>query len=158
MTSSTEPGPTGQPLLADDVVIRVLKGSSGGRAKPIDFELSSSDEAATLPSLSVWAEQFTTPTQALQFLGNKHELPYRYSRLLVSGIRRLSEQIIIEPPLDVVWDNLIVDDIGGLDTRPGALGHAAIVGLKRPPGVSRATYLTLRLLLADLSNQDNHSF
>jgi hypothetical protein len=89
------------------------------------FILSNDDEVEIPPSLSVYAEDLTTPEQLYQLTGKSS-----FVRLSVGNIRGITW--IDEPSshrsLDVVWTYARNVD-GSHDTRPGTDGHAGIIGI-----------------------------
>src|SRR5690349_11654662 len=127
------PGPAGEPLPSGEWVLRLAVASKDfqetGRVSPEVFALSSEDRRGDPPRLSVWSERLTHPEQAWELMGRKSS--YRLIvRLNVDAVRALgpSPDSPDAPGLDVQWDPLLNDD-GSPDARPGAAGHAGIVGL-----------------------------
>jgi hypothetical protein len=113
------------------------------------FQLSSADKQSVPPHLSVWAEKLTTPQQAYAFLcanrpDSLQKLVIRLSVEEITALRsRISSEQVINGLLDVIWIHLFVESENGRirDTRPGADGHAGIVGLD---GVAAPATLTNR--------------
>jgi hypothetical protein len=158
MDHQLRPGQKGEPLPEGEVVFRLGKtpkdfsiGSS--RINPEAFELSSKDEKADIPSLTVWAERLTTREQALDFIESKREAVRCIIFLGVDQIRSLRPEP--DSPdvlsLNVVWVPLVTEENGVIvpDRRPGAEGHAGIIGLVKRSGVNKWYYKSLRSQLAD---------
>jgi hypothetical protein len=74
--------------------------------------------------------------------------------LPVDSIRAINVPASPQVALDVVWSKLFQEGTELPDPRPGAGGHAGIMGLLRPPGMEKSIYKTLRVRFADLANQD----
>lgn len=149
MTDSLEPGTTGTPLPRGVTVLRLAKLSMGilesRRAHESHFSLSSDDEKSELKSLSVWAKDLTASQKARELMGESR-FAYRLVLYLnVDNIRSIQDDFPFMP-LNVVWD---------LDPRPGAEGHAGIIGLMRPPSGIKAHYKALRVRLADIVNAND---
>src|SRR5262249_50849171 len=114
---------------------------------------STEDRQEDPPRLSVWAEQLTRAEQAWRLMGEKAH--YRLAlRLNVDAVRTLrpdpdSSEL---PNLDVEWYPLHAED-GSPDTRPGADGHAGIVGLHLGSSAQRKS---LRRKLAQLASEGVH--
>ena len=144
-------GKTGESLSANETVIRILKvNTANGQASPQDFELSSSDKLSPIKSISVWANSLTTPQQAREFLGGTSSTCLKYCLISVGRIR----SIILsncDIRIDVVWDNLT-------GVLPGIEGHCGITGLHRPEMLPREPYKRLRVRLADIANENLHTF
>jgi hypothetical protein len=113
------------------------------RAHESHFSLSTPDEQSELQSLSVWVKDLTPAEKARELMG-ANRVAYRLAlHLNVDDIRAIRIATDFpEPPLDVVWDP---------DPRPGAEGHAGIIGLMRPPGGERMKYKALRAKLAQIA-------
>jgi hypothetical protein len=111
-------------------------------------ELSSKDKSDESPKLSVYAKSLTTEMQACKLIGTgkTHRL---VATLNVEEIRNASTEI----PLDVVWDEPKLDD-DTPDTRPGAEGHAGVMGLKRPPSIEKTKFKDLQSKLADIASKN----
>lgn len=159
MPEPLQPGNRGEPLPADEKVLRLLKASKDSRVTDAAFELTTQDKASPLQSLSVWVTQLTNPEQAREFMEENKETYSLYCLLDVNAIRtlRLSPDSSVMP-LDVVWDPLTLPDSEERDPRPGAEGHAGITGLIRPPGMEKMLYKRLRVQLADLANENLYTF
>jgi hypothetical protein len=147
MTSTLRPGPKGTPVPAGVIVLRLAKLSKDAiesrRANETHFSLSTDDEESGLQSLTVWARLLTSAIKARELMGD-HKASYRLALYLsVDEIRavRVSADFPVFP-LDIVWDT---------DDRPGAEGHAGIIGLMRPPGGERMKYKALRARLAQIA-------
>lgn len=160
MTEPLTPGQTGEPLPSGEIVFRLAKHSKDsletGKVSAAQFILSESDETSYLKSLSVWAKELTTPQQAQAFMTSNREAYVLAAYLDVDTVRaiRPSPDSPDVANLDVVWDRLMVD-VDGLfvtDPRPGADGHAGIVGLMRPKRVEKIYYKSIRAQLAELSH------
>jgi hypothetical protein len=122
-----------------------------GHVSPEVFALSTEDRREDPPRLSVWAERLTRPEQAWRLMGEKSS--YRLIvRLSVDAVRTLrpSPEIPAVPDLDVQWHPLRNDD-GSPDMRPGADGHAGIVGLHAGSPAQRKSW---RRRLDRLVSQD----
>lgn len=111
-------------------------------------ELSDKDKQDENPKLSVYAKSLTTEIQACKLIGTglTHRL---VASIQVEAIRTVSDEI----PLDVVWDEPKLEN-ETTDTRPGAEGHAGILGLKRPPGIEKTKFKDLQSKLADLASKN----
>lgn len=162
MTSPLRVGEKGQPLPNGELVIRlVTKITNDGNVSPEEFELSTEDKQYSPPLLSVWASRLTTAEQARGFLTNSDACK-SFSTLNVDGIRSLRPETDVAKvkALDVVWDprTVILDGNECLDTSPGADGHAGILGLLRPPGLSKLHYRSLRFKLAELATRSLQKF
>jgi len=158
MTTSLHAGETGTPLPDDAFVLRLIKISKDGMALETHFAVMNKDDNPPLYSISVWAENLTTPLQAREFMGENKAAYMKYCRLSVTRIRTLTTPEITKPVLDVVWDKLYIDGTTQADLRPGAEGHSGITGLKKPPNIERRIYKTLRTRLADMANEDLRDF
>jgi len=159
MTNSLQPGETGQPLPDGEAVLRLFKPSKDGQVLEVHFAITGQDDVAPLYSLSVWAESLTSPLQARDFMGVNKFAYQLYSRLSVTRIRTLTTPDLVEPVLNVVWDTLYEDEeTGQRNTEPGAEGHAGLTGLRRPPGMEKQIYKTLRVRLADMANESLNSY
>ena len=151
----------GTPLLADQTVFRAVKRRRDGDEQPpfrfaleLDetFQLSDSDKKAIPPAISVYAQDRTTPRQVLALLaaGDKYS---HVAALSVAAIRAIS--LVSLPPdnaftwLDCVWIMARLAD-GSPDERPGADGHAGIIGLVAA-GLPKADRKQLRFLLAEIA-------
>jgi hypothetical protein len=141
MTDALRPGPKGTPLPGGTVVLRLAIPSKDQMVSEVSFELSSEDKASDLQSLTVWAEDLT-PADRARALMAKNKAAYRLVLFLnTSDIRAIKTPADCPiPTLDTVWD---------LDSRPGAEGHAGIIGLMRPTGGNRESYKALRTRLVD---------
>jgi|GEM_PF-1925047 hypothetical protein len=146
----------GEPLPADDTVIRLLTiFSKDGRVAPTSFSLSSEDERSELKAISVFALRLTTPIQARDFMRADSSNPIEYyAPFLVCEIRGIrpdpdSPQI---SNLDVQWDPLDDDES---KAKPGVEGHAGITGLYREAYAGLANvknmFKSLRSQLADIA-------
>jgi hypothetical protein len=137
-----------EPLPGSSGVVRLAKLTSDGAvAMSVHFDLSTSDKASRLKSLSVWEESLTTAISARELMNDPHKKYELGLSLSVSAIRDLSVVIQEEPirqfiNLDVVWDR---------DIRIGAEGHAGITGLFRQPDYSRIHYKAMRAKLAKIA-------
>lgn len=124
------------------------------------FELSSLDKKSVPPHLSVWVDALTTPKQAYSFLPENS--PCRLVlRLNVEKVRKLvggSDEKLHSSLLDVVWVHLIqnVDGEQIRDRRPGAEGHAGIIGLDDKSVSNKLLRKDLRSKLAELASKDCH--
>ncbi|MGG6295235.1 hypothetical protein ACQ4M4_12670 [Leptolyngbya sp. AN02str] len=131
------------------------------------FQLSSSDEKALPPSLSVWAESLTTPKQAYGFLvenspSSRCRLVLRLKVEDVRNIKGVAGPEKVYPGiLNVIWDYLFLDPEtkNVRDERPGANGHAGITGLDEKTtseglskGQAKILRKDLRSKLADLAS------
>jgi hypothetical protein len=122
-----------------------------GLLSPEVFALSTDDRRTDPPRLSVWAEPLTRPEEAWELMGRKPS--YRLVvRLNVDAIRALPPDPDSPgaPSLEVVWDPLLTPE-GDPDVRPGAAGHAGIVGLHAGTSVHRKS---CRRRLSQLGSQD----
>ncbi len=150
-------GAQDEPLPNEAVVLRAQKpplnyeeGEPLSR-EAFNFSLSTSDKLLPVPKLSVYVLGLTTEAQACALVGNgtTHRL---IARVSVAAVR----EIIVEGNrLDVIWDAAFFAD-GTPDTRPGANGHAGIVGLGRPkdrPDL-KIVYKTLQTRLTDTVGQN----
>jgi hypothetical protein len=150
-----QPGKEGEPLPSGEWVLRLTVASKDfletGQVSPEVFSFSTEDRQDDPPHLSVWAEQLTSPEQAWTLMGQKPH--YRLAlRLNVDAIRALrpnpdSPEL---PNLDVQWHPLLAED-GSPDRRPGAEGHAGIIGLHAGMSAQRKSW---RRRLAQLASQD----
>ena len=129
-------GNTGELLLPETTVFRVVKLSLDGQVQADQFDLSTLDRNSTPPSLSVWSEELTTLVQARRFLNNPEKTHAALLRVEdVKGIRPSPDNVEI-PSLNVVWEVLWSDEKAHIrDSRPGAEGHAGIRGLNKPHGL-----------------------
>jgi hypothetical protein len=162
MTNPLRAGGKGHPLPDGELVLRLITKTTGeGKVSPEEFELSTEDKRYDPPLLSVWAQQLTTPEQALGFLTNRDACKF-FSVLSADDIRLLRPEpdLADVKSLDVVWDPRTIIQNGNevLDTSPGADGHAGIIGLLRPPGLPKLHYRSLRFKLADLATRALKSF
>ena len=135
-----------------------------------DFLLSTQDKTSIPIHLSVWVQYFTTPEQAYQFLP-KNSPRKLVLRLKVQNIQAITGAAInnnfYPNLLKVLWVHLMIEEKNGKvvrDSRPGAEGHAGIVGLDEgstPLGLNKkqAKLLRkdLRLQLAELASNDHWS-
>lgn len=127
------------PVHRSEVIIRVIPSwrlnkdyEETGKLAPKLFELSSGDKTGKRPHLSVYVERVTPHVTACNLLT---KIPERavIARLCVEDVQALRP----EPELDTVeslqvtWEPAVLAD-GTPDVRPGAEGHAGILGLKRP--------------------------
>ena len=153
------PGTKGEALPLGEVILRLARApkdfAKTGKASAASFDLSSRDKEAAIPSLSVFAERLTTPEQALALLDHPggYDLVLRLNVDAVRALRPVPDTPEV-PSLDVWWDPLTLVDAGGVmvpDPRPGAAGHAGIVGLSRPNNVPRLYYKSLRAQLAQIA-------
>ena len=153
------PGLKGEALPSGEIVLRLAHApkdfAQTGKASAVSFDLSSKDKEAVLPSLSVFAERLTTPEQAMTLLDQPeaYDLVLRLNVDAVRALRPVPDTPEV-PSLDVWWDPLTLMDAGGVvvpDDRPGAAGHAGIVGLSRPNNVPRLYYKSLRAQLAQIA-------
>ncbi len=150
-------GQQGERLPDGERVLRLLKKTTNdGKVSPDEFELSTQDKQSLLQSLSVWAERLTTPEQARAFMGDKKYSYSLYCSLAVDTIRALRPEPDASAvrPLDVVWDLLTMaqQDHEGAYVPLGMEGHCGLMGLMRPPGLSKQHFFSLRSQLADLAN------
>jgi hypothetical protein len=150
-----QPGQAGEPLPPDEWVLRLAIVSKdfleSGQVSPEVFAFSTEDRRDDPPRLSVWAERLTRPEQAWHLMGEKPH--YRLAlRLNVSAIQvlRPNPDAPDVPNLDVHWHPLLVED-GSPDPRPGAAGHAGIVGLHAGTPAQRKSW---RRKLAQLASED----
>ena len=148
-------GKQGERLPEGENVLRLLKKTTkDGNVSPDEFELSTQDKNSALQSVSVWAEQLTTPEQAREFMGDKKDAYSWYCSLRVDTIRALrpTPEDTAVRPLDVVWDPLTLVVAGREEGELlGVEGHCGITGLMRPPGLPKIYFFSLRSQLADLS-------
>ena len=110
------------------------------------FVLTTDDKKGTPPHLSVWVEGYTTPLEAYAFL-KPESLNKIICWLNVGDIRSIGDNIdgkIYQNLLDVLWINIA-------DSRPGAKGHAGIIGLDQSNKLLRKD---LRAKLAKLANKN----
>jgi hypothetical protein len=130
---SISPGRNGDPLPEGTLVFRIGKNTYASpsairenKAHPEMFKPSTNDEDSEGKRLSVWVEELTVADQAWDFMGSRPASTV-VACLTVDAVRS------IQPPdsfarLDVEWEQAKLDD-GSLNTRPGAEGHAGIIGL-----------------------------
>jgi len=129
------------------------------------FILSTKDKESVPPHLSVWIESLTTYQQAYSFLSENSNLTL-VLRLNVDKIRKINisfGEIDYSNLLNVIWV-YIFQDINSQqvpDSRPGAIGHAGIIGLddkSAPTHLSKkqkqAFRKRLRVELAKLASHD----
>lgn len=120
------------------------------------FEMSSADKEGTPPHLSVWAEGYTTPSEAYAFL--KPESPNKIICWLnVGDIRNISSNVegtVYSDLLDVRWVNIE-------NSRSGSEGHAGIIGMddeSLPKGLTKRQEKNLRkdlrYKLAEIANKN----
>ena len=134
----------GEQVPDEEILLRLAFLSSDGRISPEAFELSSSDKRQNPPRLSVYAASRTTPQQAWE-IGNRNPRFVAVARIATSDVRQLrpdSDRSDIRP-FDVRWDRLT-------EQRPGADGHAGIIGLDQGGRTQRRIY---RVKLSDLANK-----
>jgi hypothetical protein len=137
------------PVPAGTQVFRLARAASNGEPSYTAFELSSADQMQAPPRLSVWLAHMRQPQQARELIDDP--LLYTFALyLLTDTIRRIYTRLpntqVQITPLDVVWDPLPTPP--GYLVRPSWIeGHCGITGLKRPPGMPRDVYKTLRVLL-----------
>jgi len=136
----------GTPLQDEERVLRVYLKSLQGNIPPNAFELSSTDKKEG-NRLSVWACSLTTCAQALVLM-NKNSDFFAACSLQVEHIRNLRLDVMPDDfqNIDTIWH--ILHD----DTRPGALGHAAIIGL-RQTCLNPVHRKDLRLKLAEIAEK-----
>lgn len=143
MSNQMQRGQRFDPLPNDVEVVRLGRRSFSSdprQAHESDFALSTEDKRAEVPLLSVWATALTPATQAREFMGDA-KANYRLALYLdTTAIRNIPDVEL--PRIDTVWDP---------DDRPGAEGHAGIVGLHRPEGRARDQYRRLRVHLARIA-------
>jgi hypothetical protein len=139
MINALRPGPKGTPLPGGTIVLRLAVLSKDQKPSAYSFELSSDDKKSDLKSLTVWAEELTSAEKARDLMGEK-KADYRFVLYLDTDDIRAIETPINSSFLDTVWDT---------DLRPGADGHAGIIGLLRPDGGVKESYRALRTRLAD---------
>ncbi|MBI2192386.1 MAG: hypothetical protein HYU36_10410 [Planctomycetes bacterium] len=147
-------GVEGEPLPGEEVVFRLWrKGKDGTRDELVAaFELSSDERRSLRPTLSVFAEGLTSHEQAFEITG-KNSLKRLVLRMQVCEIRKID----LVPPdlnfrgLDVIWVQAKLQENGREvpDERPGAEGHAGILGLSSPP--NKNSRKVLRVKLAELA-------
>jgi hypothetical protein len=156
-------GAEGEPVPPGELVLRVsarkwlpMDFPENRQVNPLLFKLSSSDERADPPHLSVFAEKLTTSAQAWELLGAKPEHSI-VVRLNVDEVRAL--QPSPECPgflgLDVIWTQALVttEGVEVPDDRPGADGHAGIIRSGVAP-LNRTQRSDLRSKLADLASKN----
>lgn len=155
------PGNDGDPVPAGLRIFRIGRDTDVSpvvierkKALEIMFELSEEDKEAEVPRLSVWVEPLTVADQAWDFMGKK---PNRtvVACLSVDAVNAIQpeDQFV---PLRVEWERAMVDDGSGSkapNTRPGAEGHAGIVGLNQGSKgkTDKFRRKALRSALADLA-------
>lgn len=142
-------------LNPDEVVLRLLQYTTfDGLVSEQDFNLSSVERAASPQSLSVWAQTFTTPFQALQFFPQEKRTHYSHVTYFyvgsITSIRPIPEpgNPGNVPSLDVIWEPIA-------EQLPGALGHCGITGLVRVSNIANAKdyFKSLRSQLTDLAQK-----
>jgi hypothetical protein len=102
------------------------------------FTLSTRDEAAPNPHLSVWIEEVTLAAVAWRLIGARPEVR-ALIRLSVDAVRTVPVPSGYSA-LDVAWfPAFVLDDLGSEtpDVRSGAEGHAGITNLEKPPKSAR---------------------
>lgn len=147
----------GRPLDVDRNVVRMwyrtsLHNGSGSGALVAAFELSSEDKNANQPYLSVFEKSNTTLDQAKIFTGKNLALS-----LSVSEVRELINPNYPDYRLNICWyrKTVTIGDQIIPDERPGAAGHCGIIGLLRPPNLSRTLWKWFRVRLADIAFSNN---
>jgi hypothetical protein len=121
-----------------------------------DFELSSKDKQGTPPHLSVWVESLTSDQEAYMFLdeGSLRKLVLRLNVEQIRAIAAVADDKRYPNLLDVIFVHIA-------DQRPGAIGHAGIVGLDEAAvksqlaaiGVTNLTNKQIKVLRKDLRAQ-----
>ena len=122
------------------------------------FVLSDTDKNEKPPALSVFVEGLTTPRQAIELLTNASRYE-AVARLDVDKVRAIPVHdtiAVFTASLDVLWVQARLPN-GDVDTRPGANGHAGLVGLKREKGIDKNHYKSLRDALVVLARQQCHT-
>ena len=143
-----------EPLADDATVFRLVEYGTkflpeGAQLPTSDlFVLTSRDkqqaeERGREPGVSVWDRSLTSVPQATALRYTPHAPPddVRAFGLAVQAVRSFGRQY--ELAIDVVADPL-EEDLG-----PGAEGHSAIEGLKRPDGYPRKRHKALLLDMAE---------
>lgn len=147
-----------EPLADDATVFRLVEYGTkflppGARLPTLDlFEPTTRDKAQAKergrePGVSVWDRSLTSVPQATTIRYARGTAPddVRAFGLVVGEIRTVSHEY--EREVDVVTDPL-EEDRG-----PGAEGHSAIEGLKRPDGYQRKRHKAFLLDLADACSE-----
>jgi len=149
--SSIVAGVDGEALPPGELVFKLVLPSSDASESPHAqaemFALSPKDRE-TSGRLTVWAASLTEPVQAWAFLHNDPRYSH-FATMNVDAIRSIKlpgGSADDSPLLEIVWDPL-----HGLEERPGANGHAGIVGLHERAGVSTAHRKYLRKELAKIA-------
>jgi hypothetical protein len=123
------------------------------------FELSSLDKKSIPPHLSVWVDALTTPEQAYSFLPENSPCKLLL-RLQVDEIRKIVGRSTDGTQhfdlLNVVWVHL-TQNVNGQQVRnrrPGAEGHAGIIGLDEQSVPVKLLRKDLRSKLAELASKN----
>lgn len=131
--SSIRPGQDGAPLPQGTLIFRIGKGAKlspeairQGKAMPVMFEPSSSDEESPSKRISVWVEELTVADQGWAMMGSN---PANTVAACLNADDIITAAVPPEfQPMRTCWETARLDD-GSVNTHPGAEGHAGIWGL-----------------------------
>ncbi len=144
------PGGDGEPLPPGQVVFKLVLPSSGagdsGSAQAEMFALSSREKAGS-KRLSVCVVGLCTPDEAWGFLDNNP----KYNWLVILGVDDIRSIRLPQRPADFVPLEVVWHPMHELEGKPGADGHAGIVGLDESAGVTTPERKFLRKELAKVA-------
>ncbi len=135
--------------------------ASDGSVSQTDFDFSTGDKEEASQTgdpqyLSVWSETLTEIKQALLLVSHSN---FKWAcKVRVLDIARIEIKGDGAPfhSLGVYWKRLDVlhpDKRIQLDSQPGRLGHAGIVGLYRPKSIPRTAFKLARKELHELARK-----
>jgi hypothetical protein len=114
-----------------------------------DFVFSTEDKEESPPSISVYIEGLTSAVQVFNIVPGIKYVGFLPKKEILS--LKIEHE---NPIIDVFWKQSYHPEYPQIDTRPGADGHAGIMGLHIPQGdgkIAKRSRTNLRVALAKIA-------